>query len=427
MPSLNASKAVSHCSLARRRRHRECPIFRAVRRAKEQWETAFDALSEGIAVVDDEGRVRRSNRALAGLLNMPLQNVLGTPLARRYWASRMLSRSLLAATRRGDRPAPLVARSERLAARGPRQRRPHSGRSDRAEHRRDGRGRDEQQALETQLVQSEKLAAVGQLVSGVAHELNNPLTFNRGTVEFCSSRRSSQEGSRPFAGDSGAGGACRPNRAQSPHLRAQRRRRAGAGGLERRDSPDAVADIYDLKLKDIQVERELSGALPDVFGDRHGLQQVVLNLVTNAAHAVAENRASAPRNTVSTWFDGQVHLRVADTGPVFRRNRAAERLHAVLHDQEPGKGTGLGYRSRISIVESHGGQITLEPRGPRGGAAFRVDLPPAPADAVRPALTPVHGTPAVNAASTVKRTILLVDGDPAVAANDQGALRARRP
>jgi len=172
---------------------------------------------------------------------------------------------------------------------------------------------------------------------------------------------------------------------------------------------------YDLKLKDIAVERELSGALPDVFGDRHGLQQVVLNLVTNAAHAVAENPRERPREiTVSTWFDGQVHLRVADTGPGIPDDVAQSVFTPFFTTKEPGKGTGLGLSITYSIVESHGGQITLEPRGPRGGAAFRVDLPPAPADAVRPALTPVHGTPALNAGSTVKRTILLVDADPAV-------------
>ena len=65
-------------------------------------------------------------------------------------------------------------------------------------------------------------------------------------------------------------------------------------------------------------------------------------------------------------------------------------------------------------MESHGGQITLEPRTARGGAAFRVDFPPAPADAVRPELTPVHGTSIPNASPGVKRTILLVDSDPAV-------------
>jgi len=64
--------------------------------------------------VDDEGRVRRSNRALAGLLNMPLQNVLGTPLGEALLGKPNALQELLAATRRGDRPAPLVARSERL-------------------------------------------------------------------------------------------------------------------------------------------------------------------------------------------------------------------------------------------------------------------------------------------------------------------------
>src|SRR5206468_10792805 len=171
---------------------------------------------------------------------------------------------------------------------------------------------------------------------------------------------------------------------------------------------------YDLKLKDIQVERELSGALPDVFGDRHGLQQVVLNLVTNAAQAVAENPRDRPRDiTVSTWFDGQVHLRVADSGPGIPDEVAQSIFTPFFTTKEPGKGTGLGLSITYSIVESHGGQITLEPRSARGGAAFRVDLPPAPADAVRPELTPAHGTPLPDAAPTVKRTILLVDADPA--------------
>jgi CheY-like chemotaxis protein len=171
---------------------------------------------------------------------------------------------------------------------------------------------------------------------------------------------------------------------------------------------------YDLKLKDITVERELSGVLPEVLGDRHGLQQVVLNLITNAAHAVAENpRERAREITVSTWFDGQVHLRVADTGPGIPDDLAQSVFTPFFTTKEPGKGTGLGLSITYSIVESHGGQITLEPRGPRGGAAFRVDLPPAPADAVKPALTPAHGMPAVTSPA-IKRTILLVDGDPAV-------------
>ena len=391
-------------------------FFEMVRRAKEQWETAFDALSEGIAVVDDEGRVRRSNRALASLLGMPLQNVIGTPLAGALLGKSNALQELLAATRRGERPAPLVARSESLrrAVRVNVARIPGAA----TEHSIVVMVEDvtEQQALETQLVQSEKLAAVGQLVSGVAHELNNPLTSIAGLSEFLLEQKELGKKDRGHL--------------QVIQEQAERAGRivrnlltfARKGSAER--VPVDLNDVirrtlsltgYDLKLKDITVERELSGALPEVFGDRHGLQQVVLNLITNAAQAVAENPRERPREiTVSTWFDGQVHLRVADTGPGIPDEIAQSVFTPFFTTKEPGKGTGLGLSLTYSIVESHGGQITLEPRGPRGGAAFRVDLSPAPADAVRPALTPVHGTPALNAGSTVKRTILLVDADPAV-------------
>src|SRR5216117_2243445 len=374
-------------------------FFEMVRRAKDQWETAFDALSEGIAVVDTDGVVRRANRSLASLLGVPVSTLVGTALG-----------DALLGTGKSQPLSERLQRTVRVNA-------AHIA----------GAGFEqsvvvlvedvsEQQALETQLVQSEKLAAVGQLVSGVAHELNNPLTSIAGLSEFLLEQKELGKKDRGHL--------------QVIQEQAERAGRivrnlltfARKGAAER--VPVDLNDVirrtlaltsYDLKLKDIAVERELSGALPDVFGDRHGLQQVVLNLVTNAAHAVADNPRERPREiTVSTWFDGQVHLRVADTGPGIPDDIAQSVFTPFFTTKEPGKGTGLGLSITYSIVESHGGQITLEPRGPRGGAAFRVDLPPAPADAVRPALTPVHGTPAVNAGSTVKRTILLVDADPAV-------------
>src|SRR5213594_2444076 len=391
-------------------------FFEMVRRAKEQWETAFDALSEGIAVVDDEGRVRRANRALAGLLGVAVPSVVGASLGEALLGKSHGLADLLAAARRGERPAPLVARSDRLR----RALRVNAARIPGATTEQSTvvlvEDVTEQQALETQLVQSEKLAAVGQLVSGVAHELNNPLTSIAGLSEFLLEQKELGKKDRGHL--------------QVIQEQAERAGRivrnlltfARKGAAER--VPVDLNDVirrtlsltsYDMKLKDIVVERELSGALPDVFGDRHGLQQVVLNLVTNAAHAVAENPRERPREiTVSTWFDGQVHLRVADTGPGISDEIAPSLFTPFFTTKEPGKGTGLGLSITYSIVESHSGQIALEPRGQRGGAAFRVDLPPAPADAVRPALTPAQGTPVVNVAATVKRTILLVDADPAI-------------
>ncbi|OLB67542.1 MAG: hypothetical protein AUI09_03050 [Gemmatimonadetes bacterium 13_2_20CM_2_66_5] len=317
-------------------------FFEMVRRAKEQWETAFDALSEGIAVVDDEGRVRRSNRSLAALLGAPLPNVVGTPLGEALLGKPNALHELLAATRRGERPAPLVARSDRLR----RTVRVNAARIPGAATEQSivvmVEDVTEQQALETQLVQSEKLAAVGQLVSGVAHELNNPLTSIVGLSEFLLEQKELGKKDRGHL--------------QVIHEQAERAGRivrnlltfARKGSAER--VPVDLNDVirrtlsltaYDLKLKDITVERELSGALPDVFGDRHGLQQVVLNLLTNAAHAVAENPRERPRQiTVSTWFDGQVHLRVADTGPGISDEVAQSVFTPFFTTKEPGKGTG---------------------------------------------------------------------------------------
>jgi two-component system NtrC family sensor kinase len=393
-------------------------FFEMVRRAKEQWETAFDALSEGIAVVDTEGLVRRANRALGSLLGVPLPNLIGTPLAEALLGKSQALMELLAATRRGERTAPLVARSERLQ----RAVRVNAARIA-------GAGREqsvvvlvedvtEQQALETQLVQSEKLAAVGQLVSGVAHELNNPLTSIAGLSEFLLEQKELGRKDRGHL--------------QVIQEQAQRAGRivrnlltfARKGSAERIsvDLNDVIRRTlsltsYDMKLKDITVSRELSNDLPEVLADRHGLQQVVLNLVTNAAQAVADNPRERPRRiTVSTWFDGQVHLRVADTGPGIPDDIVASVFTPFFTTKEPGKGTGLGLSITYSIVESHSGHITVEHAAPGGGAAFRVDLPAAPADAPRPTSQPVARSdqPAETAAPSGRRTILLVDGDPAV-------------
>src|SRR5256884_8778303 len=84
-------------------------FFEMVRRAKEQWETAFDALSEGFAVVDDEGRVRRANRALAAMLGRPVIDVIGQHLSHALGQAPALQ-ELLEATRRGERSTPVVAR-----------------------------------------------------------------------------------------------------------------------------------------------------------------------------------------------------------------------------------------------------------------------------------------------------------------------------
>ncbi len=386
-------------------------FFEMVRHAKEQWETAFDALSEGIAVVDDAGRVRRANHAFASLVGAPIPAVIGRDLVEALLGPSHALSELVAAARHGGRPQPLVLRSATL------------GRTIRVNAARIPAPAQEQnlvvlvedvtdqQAMEAQLIQSEKLAAVGQLVSGVAHELNNPLTSIAGLSEFLLEQK--ELGSK----DRG-------------HLRVIHEQADRAGRIVRnlltfaRQGPGERVTVdlndviqrtlllmsYDLQLKDITIEKNLAH-VPPVLGDRHALQQVVINLLNNAAQAVALNPPERPRAIrVHTWANDRVRLRVSDSGPGIADEVLPHLFTPFFTTKEPGQGTGLGLSITYSIVEAHGGRITVE-QPADGGAAFLVDLPVAPADAPRRDTPEPHAAVAPAAA---KRAILLVDDDPAV-------------
>jgi len=399
-------------------------FFDLVRRGKEQWETAFDALSEGMAVVDADCRVRRANRALAAMLGQSLPAVIGMPLSQALLGRSHALLDMLEAVQQGAERTPvLVARSD------------HSGRNYRVIVTRMAGATPDQvavvlvedvtdaQVMEAQLIQSEKLATVGQLVSGVAHELNNPLTSITGLSEFLLEQKGLDSGSRGHL--------------KVIHEQAERAgrivrnlltfARKGPSERSRVDLNDLVHRTlllmgYDLKLRQIEPRRVLASDLVDVMGDRHALQQVVLNLLTNAAQAVADNAAGRPRIVqIETWVDGLVHLRVADNGPGISDEVRRQLFTPFFSTKEPGQGTGLGLSISYSIVRAHGGHITEEqPRkasgwGWDGGAAFRVDLPPAPADApTEDQAPPAEPEPPPLPPSLARRTILLVDDDPAV-------------
>jgi two-component system NtrC family sensor kinase len=389
-------------------------FFQMVQHAKEQWETAFDALSEGIAVVDEHGRISRANRALAAMLGAPIPAVIGRDLGEALLGPSPALLELLVAARQGDRVQPVVLRSPMLG----RTIRVNAARIPAPAPAHDQsvvvlvEDVTDQQALEAQLIQSEKLAAVGQLVSGVAHELNNPLTSIAGLSEFLLEQQ--ELGTK----DRG-------------HLRVIHEQADRAGRIVRnlltfaRKGPgeQAAVDLndviqrtlllmsYDLKLKDVTIEKNLA-PLPPVLGDRHALQQVVINLLNNAAQAVAENPPARPRAILlTTWVDDRVRMRVTDSGAGIADAVLPHLFTPFFTTKEPGQGTGLGLSITYSIVEAHGGRITVE-RPAEGGAAFLVDLPPAP-----PSTGPARRDSAetqVLAPPTVKRSILLVDDDPAV-------------
>ena len=231
--------------------------------------------------------------------------------------------------------------------------------------------------LQTQFVQSEKLASIGQLVGGAAHEINNPLTAILGYSELLADDPSIGEKHRSLA----------------EKIREQARRTktlvnnllsfARQVPSEQRTPVDINAIVstsaqfrrFDLRGKNIRIEVQTGIGIPEVRADMNQLLQVFTNIINNAVYAMQE--AGGGTLTVRTMFEkGNVVILFSDTGPGMR-NPAL--VFDPFYTTKPvGKGTGLGLSICYGLIQDQGGQISCYNR-PEGGATFRIDLPAVPA------------------------------------------------
>ncbi len=261
------------------------------------------------------------------------------------------------------------------------------------------------------LVQAEKIAAMGSLLAGVAHELNNPLSVVIGHAVLL------QEavGDGPLA-----------VRTQKLRQAAERCGRIVKSFLAlARQQPPEYRDVqinqivrdavellaYQLRVDDVQVELQLVESLPLIWADVHQLVQVLVNLATNAHHAMRET--SGPRRlTIRTGWDSaraQVHVAVEDSGPGIPPEIQGRIFEPFFTTKPPGVGTGLGLPLCAGIVKGHGGRIEVR-SDPGHGAVFTVELPVG----TRPPTAPVASGAAAHPRGH-PRTILVVDDEEDVA------------
>ena len=226
------------------------------------------------------------------------------------------------------------------------------------------------------LYQSEKLSALGSLLAGVAHELNNPLSIVVGqalllqeTVEDPKiSERASKIG---HAAD-------RCSRIVKAFLAMARQRPPERSDVDLEALVDDVMEMlgYNLREKGIEIIRKNGGPLPPIWGDRDQLNQVVVNLLVNAQHALEE--IDGPRQVeISTDYDPKsrkICLRVADSGPGIPDDIRSRIFEPFFTTKEIGVGTGVGLSVSYGIVEAHGGRISVDSRAGEG-ATFVVTLP----------------------------------------------------
>jgi signal transduction histidine kinase/CheY-like chemotaxis protein len=259
------------------------------------------------------------------------------------------------------------------------------------------------------LYNAEKMAAMGQLLAGVAHELNNPLATIVGYTELLQRKL----GGGPLAEihDKIANAAERCSRIVKNFLALARQYPPERQLVSLNEIVDGALELlaYPCKVDGVEVVRNLSEDLPALWADPHQLQQVVVNLLTNAHQAL--QLVEPPRRvTVGTRYDAgrdRLVLDVADNGPGVPAEIQARIFEPFFTTKPPGQGTGLGLSLCRGIVEGHGGLIRVSSR-PGQGAVFALELP-----RNMPVSRP--DSVLVDADVTIpQRTIFVVDDEPDV-------------
>ena len=226
--------------------------------------------------------------------------------------------------------------------------------------------------LQMQFVQAEKLASLGQLAAGAAHEINNPLTAILGYADLIHTDASSSDRARTLS-DKIREQARRTKVLVTNLLSFARQVPAEKQLLDLKSVVSSAIELRQLDLRDkkIRIEVEPSAVLPAVRGDPNQLLQVFFNLIANSVDAM-ETVGGGALTVRMRAERGSVVLDFSDSGPGLRE---PDRVFDPFYTTKPvGKGTGLGLSICYGIVQEHGGQIFGFNR-PEGGCTFRVILP----------------------------------------------------
>jgi two-component system NtrC family sensor kinase len=273
----------------------------------------------------------------------------------------------------------------------------------------------EESRLRDQLIHTERLSAVGQLVSGVAHELNNPLQSILGFTELLIETEQRQQNRRDL------------EQIRAEAVRAGKIVRNLLAFVRRSSSERALQNIndliratlalrtYEFATSNIVLEEHYADSLPPVWVNREEIQQVILNLILNAEHAMRAANHGGRLTVRTAVVESDVVVEVRDDGPGIPSKHAGRVFEPFFSTKGVGEGTGLGLSIALGIAEAHGGLLAIVPTA--SGACFRLTIP-----ASRPA---APSEPKSGQVPTSGRRALVADDEPAVRAMLQRMLMRR--
>jgi two-component system NtrC family sensor kinase len=230
------------------------------------------------------------------------------------------------------------------------------------------------QVTQQQLIQSEKLAAIGQLVSGVAHELNNPLTGVWGTAQLIM-RREIDENLREDL-EVIQQEASRAVKIVQNLLSFAREHKSEKRLASINEALERTLELraYEMKTSGIELEVELQPDFPETRFDFHQMQQVFMNIIVNAEQAMSGAHGGGKLLVRTEKGDGKIKISFTDNGPGIKRENQAKVFDPFFTTKEVGRGTGLGLSICYGIVLDHGGSLSLESEVGKG-TTFTVEIP----------------------------------------------------
>jgi PAS domain S-box-containing protein len=232
----------------------------------------------------------------------------------------------------------------------------------------------DQQRLQQQLIQTERLAAMGQMIAGVAHELNNPLTAILGVTELMRDQASNETAHRQL--DLAHRQAIRAAHIVESLLVFSRPATPRNALLHLSDLLQRTLQLHEhsLRSNNIQVDLVARPDLPTVLGDSSQLTQVFLNLIVNAEQAIREIREQGTLRIRLGVVGDRVLMTFQDDGVGIPREALPRIFDPFFTTKRPGRGTGLGLSICMAIIREHNGDISAQPL-PDGGSVFTVSLP----------------------------------------------------